>query len=109
MNNLTGIKFYFNEDLNLVIDDFRGKTVRHKVVSLDEFIKAIEDNVEITTVNTGILPDRCVSYQENQEGTKYVVMDLGVFRMNLIYENTTYEDFPCPDCSTVSLLTRISR
>ncbi len=96
MNNLTGLKFYFNEDLNLVVDDFRGKTVRHKVVSLDEFVKLLEDNVEISTVNTGVLPDRCVSYQENHEGTKYVVMDLGVFRMNLTYENTTYENFPLP-------------
>lgn len=96
MNNLTGIQFHFNEDLNLVVDDFRGKTVKHKVVSLDEFVKLLEDNVEISTVNTGVLPERCVSYQEDHKGTRYVVMDLGVFRMDLTYENTTYEDFPLP-------------
>lgn len=96
MNNLTGIQFHFNEDLNLVVDDFRGKTVKHKVVSLDEFVKLLEDNVEISTVNTGVLPDRCVSYREDHKGTRYVVMDLGVFRMDLTYENTTYEDFPLP-------------
>lgn len=96
MNNLTGIQFHFNEDLNLVVDDFRGKTVKHKVVSLDEFVKLLEDNVEISTVNTGVLPDRCVSYQEDHNETRYVVMDLGVFRMDLTYENTTYEDFPLP-------------
>lgn len=96
MNNLTGLKFYFNEDLNLVVDDLRGKTVKHKVVSLDEFTKLLENNIEVSTVQTGILPDRCVAYQENQKGTKYVVIDLGVFRMDLTYEKTTYENFPLP-------------
>lgn len=96
MNNLTGLKFYVNEELNLVIDDYRGKTVKHKVISMNTLVKLVEKNVEITTVNTGILPDRCVSYTEKQNGDRYVVMDLGKFRIDLIYENTKYEDFPIP-------------
>ena len=96
MNNLTGLKFYFNEDLNLVIDDYRGKTVSHKVISPNTFAKLLEKNIEISTVQTGILPERCVAYRENHDGTKYVVIDVGRFRINLIYENTTYENFPIP-------------
>lgn len=96
MNNLTGLKFYVNEELNLVIDDYRGKTVKHKVISMNTLVKLVEKNVEITTVNTGILPDRCVSYTEKQNGDRYVVMDLGKFRIDLIYENTKYGDFPIP-------------
>ncbi len=96
MNNLTGLKFYVNEELNLVIDDYRGKTVKHKVISMNTFVKLIEKNVEMTTVSTGILPDRCVSYTEKHNGDRYVVMDLGKFRIDLIYENTKYEDFPIP-------------
>lgn len=96
MNNLTGLRFYVNEDLNIVVDDCRGKTVKHKVISMNTFVKLVEKNVEITTVHTGILPDRCVSYTENQNGSRYVVTDLGKFRIDLIYENTKYEDFPVP-------------
>ena len=96
MNNLTGLRFYINEDLNLVIDDYRGETVKHKVISMNTLVKIVEKNVEITTVNSGILPDRCVSYTEKQNGNRYVVMDLGKFRIDLIYENTKYEDFPIP-------------
>ena len=96
MNNLTGLRFYINEDLNLVIDDYRGETVKHKVISMNTLVKIVEKNVEITTVNSGILPDRCVSYTEKQNGNRYVVMDLGKFRIDLIYENTKYEDFPVP-------------
>ena len=96
MNNLTGLRFYVNEDLNIVVDDCRGKTVKHKVISMNTFVKLVEKNVEITTVHTGVLPDRCVSYTENQNGSRYVVTDLGKFRIDLIYENTKYEDFPVP-------------
>lgn len=96
MNNISGLKFYFNEDLNLVIDDCRGKTVKHKVVSVNTFIKLIEKNTEISTVCTGVLPDRCVSYRENHNGSKYVLVDVGRFRIDLTYEKTVYEDFPIP-------------
>ena len=107
MNNLTGLKFYVNEELNLVIDDYRGKTVKHKVISMNTLVKLVEKNVEITTVNTGILPDRCVSYTEKQNGDRYVVMDLGKFRIDLIYENTRISRFR--DCFSVLKLTRISK
>lgn len=96
MNKLTGLRFYINEDLNLVIDDHIGKTVRHKVVSMNTFIKLVERNIEVSAVNTGVLPDRCVSYRESNKGSKYVVIDVGRFRIDLTYENTTYEDFPIP-------------
>lgn len=96
MNNLTGLRFYINDDLNVVVDDYRGKTVRHKVISMNSLVKMVEKNIEINTVRTGVLPDRCVSYTENMDGTKYVVMDLGKFRMDLTYEKTKYEDFPIP-------------
>lgn len=96
MNNISSLKFYFNEDLNLVIDDCRGKTVKHKVVSANTFTKLIEKNTEISTVHTGVLPDRCVSYRENHNGSKYVVVDAGRFRIDLTCEKTVYEDFPIP-------------
>lgn len=96
MNNITGLKFYFNEDLNLVIDDYRGKTIKHKVISANTFVKLIEKNTEISTINTGVLPDRCVSYSENHIGNKYVVVDVGRFRIDLTYEKTMYENFPIP-------------
>lgn len=42
MNNITGLRFYINEDLNLVVDDHRGKAVKHKVISLHSFCKLVE-------------------------------------------------------------------
>lgn len=96
MNRLTGLRFYINDDLNLVVDDHRGKTIKHKVISMNTFVKMLEKNIEFNTVQTGVLPDRCVSYLENYQGTKYVVIDVGRFRIDLTYEKTTYENFPIP-------------
>lgn len=96
MSNLTGLKFYVNDDLNLVVDDCRGKAIKHKVISLNTFCRMVEQNAEISDVHTGILPDRCVSYRESHDGNKFVVLDLGRFNVDIIYENTKYENFPIP-------------
>lgn len=96
MNNLTGLKFYVNEDLNLVVDDFRGKATKHKVISLNTFCKVLEKTVEIQDICTGILPDRCVSYRESHKGEKFVVLDLGRFNADIVYEETKFERFPIP-------------
>lgn len=95
MNNLNGFRFYINEDLNLVVEDMRGKTVKHKVITLNQFCKLIERNIEPQKVSTGILPDRCVVYNE-ENAKKFVALDLGRFNMNLTYQKTEYENFPLP-------------
>ena len=96
MGKLNGLKFYINEDLNLVIDDCRGKTVKHKVISLNSLCRLVSKNIEISSVKTGILPDRCVSYSEDRNGKRFLVIDLGKFRVDLTYEKTKYENFPVP-------------
>lgn len=96
MNNLTGLKFYINEDLNLVVDDFRGKTVKHKVISLDTFCKILKRTVKMRDIKTGVLPDRCISFRENDSGEKFVVMELGKECVDITYESTKYENFPVP-------------
>ncbi len=96
MNNITGLRFYVNEDLNLVVDDFRGKTVKHKVISMNTFAKLISKSIEVTAVETGILPDRCVSYREDKDGNKFIALDLGTFNTDICYENTKYLNFPIP-------------
>ncbi len=96
MNKLTGLRFYVNDDLNLVVDDYRGNTVKHKVISMNTFAKMIARTTEINVVQTGVLPDRCVSYLENHQGSKYIVIDVGRFRIDLTYEKTIYENFPIP-------------
>ena len=45
MNRLTGLRFYINDDLNLVVDDHRGKTIKHKVISMNTFVKMLEKNI----------------------------------------------------------------
>ena len=96
MNNITGLRFYVNEDLNLVVDDHREKTVKYKVISLHSFCKLVKNSVEVTDVQTGILPEGCVSYRESRDGNKFVVLELGSERMDLKYEKTVYPDFPVP-------------
>lgn len=96
MNNITGLKFYVNDDLNLVVDDHRGKTVKHKVISLNSFCRLVKNSVEVTDVQTGVLPERCVAYRETCRGEKFVALELGKDRMDLQYEKTVYPDFPVP-------------
>ena len=96
MNSITGLRFYINEDLNLVVDDHRGKAVKHKVISLHSFCKLVKNSVEVTDVQTGILPEGCVAYRESRDGRKFVVLELGSDRMDLTYEKTVYTDFPVP-------------
>ena len=96
MSNLSGIKLYINEDLNLVVDDYRGETVRHKVVSLNTFCKMLMRNIKMPAVTTGVLPERCISFRENDVGEKFVVTELGRDYVDITYENTKYENFPVP-------------
>lgn len=96
MNNITGLRFYINEDLNLVVDDHRGKAVKHKVISLNSFCKLVKNSIELTDVRTGILPEGCVAYRESPNGSKFVALELENDRMDLTYEKTVYSDFPVP-------------
>lgn len=96
MNNITGLKFYVNDDLNLVVDDHRGKTVKHKVISLNSFCRLVKNSIEVTDVETGILPEGCITYRESRNGERFVALELGSFRMDLRYEKTIYPNFPVP-------------
>ena len=96
MSKISGLHFYVNDELNLVIDDCRGEKVRHKVISLNTFCKLIDKTVEIKDIQTGVLPDRCVSYRESQHGTKYITLEMGSSYADITYEKTKYEHFPVP-------------
>ncbi len=96
MNNLTGLRFYVNEELNLVIDDYRGKTNKHKVISINTLCKLVEKNINGNIFETGILPERCIAYREETGNNRFVALDLGCFNMDITYEQTKYENFPVP-------------
>ena len=96
MNHLTGLRFYVNEDLNLVVDDCRGETVKHKVISLNTFCKIIERTSHWKDAQTGILPNGCIAYRESQNRQRFVALDFGQFRMDISYEKTEYKNFPIP-------------
>lgn len=96
MSNISGLKFYINDDLNVVVDDYRGETVRHKVISLNTFCRLIEKSSKPKTVQSGLLPDRCICFRENSDGERFVALDLGIFNVDITYEKTIYKDFPIP-------------
>lgn len=96
MSKISGLHFYVNDELNLVIDDCRGETVRHKVISLNTFCKLIDKTSEVKDIQTGVLPERCISYRESQKGTKYITLEMGSSYADVTYEKTKYEHFPVP-------------
>ena len=96
MSKISGLHFYVNDELRLVIDDCRGETVRHKVISLNTFCKLIDKTSEVKDIQTGVLPERCISYRESQKGTKYITLEMGSSYADVTYEKTKYEHFPVP-------------
>ena len=96
MSRISGFHFYVNDDLNVVIEDCRGETVKHKVVSLNTFCKLLDKTAEVKDVETGILPDRCISYRESYDGSKYIIIEFGDLYADVTYEKTKYDKFPLP-------------
>jgi len=96
MNNITGLHLYINDDLNLVVDDHRGETVKHKVISLNTFCKMIDRSTRKMDVASGLLPERCICYRETDSGERFVAIDLGRNAADITYEQTKYENFPIP-------------
>ena len=96
MNNITGLHFYINDDLNLVVDDHRGETVKHKLISLNTFCKMIDRSTRKMDVASGLLPERCICYREMDCGERFVAIDLGRNAVDITYEQTKYENFPIP-------------
>ena len=90
MSRISGFHFYVNDDLNVVIEDCRGETIKHKVVSLNTFCKLLDKTAEVKDVETGILPDRCISYRESYNGSKYVTMEFGEMYADITYEKTMF-------------------
>lgn len=95
MDKKDGLNIHIDKDWNFVIDFRDGNRVRHKVITPDSFCQLFEKNIKLKAVRSGVLPDNCISYCE-KEGERFVVLELGQDRMDLIYENTTYENFPLP-------------
>ena len=96
MNNITGLHFYINDDLNLVVDDHRGGTIKHKVISLNTFCKLIDRSTRKMDVASGLLPERCICYRETDSGERFVAIDLAKNAVDITYEQTKYENFPIP-------------
>ena len=86
MSRISGFHFYVNDDLNVVIEDCRGETIKHKVVSLNTFCKLLDKTAEVKDIETGILPDRCISYRESYNGSKYVTIEFGELYADITYD-----------------------
>ena len=100
MSKISGLHFYINDELNLVIDDCRGETVRHKVISLNTFCKLIDKTSEVKDIQTGVLPERCISYRESQKGTKYITLEMGSYMQMLHMRRRSMSIFLFQDCYT---------
>ncbi len=97
MNELIGMNFRINNELNVEADFAAGKTRKHKVIDLNRFCDIIAGASEMSECNTGLLPEGCIAYREvPQTFDRFVVLEMKERRMDLTYENTLYRDFPLP-------------
>lgn len=95
MDKNTWLNLYIDEDWNVIIDVRAGKRIRHKVITPDMFCKLVVKNIKVKAISSGILPNDCIAFSE-QNGERFVVVELGRDKIDLTYEKTTYENFPVP-------------
>ncbi|MBQ7053782.1 MAG: hypothetical protein IJN97_01030, partial [Oscillospiraceae bacterium] len=77
MNKVTGLRFYVNEDFNLVVEDGCGDTVKYKVISLNTFCRLIDNSAKLKDIETGLLPERCIAFRESEDGARFIALELG--------------------------------
>lgn len=93
------LAIHIRQDGTIIVDNCSNGHVSTKCISLDDLVGSIKGSLktEMISVSSGLLPQKCISYQYAVESEKsFVVLDFDVGHANVTYMKTDYPDFPLP-------------
>ena len=83
------------EDEKVMVEETENGVKQVKFVLAEDLMQCIINSTEVK-VNSGLLPDGCISYGENEAGEKYIAMLYREEKADTSYYQTEYPDFPLP-------------
>ena len=97
MKSSDELAIYIGKDLSIIVEEKcqDGRT-SYKEVSPREFVKCVEQSLELGTVHSGLLPQNCLSYSTDSKGNIFVVTDFDYGSADITFEQTRYNAFPLP-------------
>ena len=84
-----------DEDERIMVEETKNGVKQVKFVLAEDLMQCIINSTEVK-VNSGLLPDGCISYGENEAGEKYIAMLYREEKADTSYYQTEYPDFPLP-------------
>ena len=82
-------------DERIMVEETENGVKQVKFVLAEDLMQCIINSTEVK-VNSGLLPDGCISYGENEAGEKYIAMLYREEKADTSYYQTEYPDFPLP-------------
>ena len=83
-------------DGTITVEEHTGNVVSVKNITAGDLVACLEKGVkESKTINSGFLPDNCISYEVNSH-YKAVTVWIPPGYIDFTYYKTTYEHFPIP-------------
>jgi hypothetical protein len=96
-------------DGTVAVEDDKDGVKGFKEISPDSLLECINKSLLRGAVFSGLLPQGCLSFTANDNGSKYVVMLHTESRADISYYGTKYPDFPLPKLVFGFSITRENR
>ena len=83
------------EDERILVEETENGVKHVKFILAEDLARCVRRSTEVK-VSSGLLPEGCISYSENEAGERYVVMLYQGECADVSYYQTAYPDFPLP-------------
>lgn len=83
------------EEERILVEETENGVKHVKFILAEDLARCVRGSMEVK-VSSGLLPEGCISYSENEAGERYVAMLYQRNRADVSYYQTAYPDFPLP-------------
>lgn len=97
MNEEDKLVVHITKEKKIFIETCENGIIAFKPVSADGIMECLKQSINNKlTIHSGILPNNCISYTENDRGYRYAVISFEERMADIMFEKTVYKDFPLP-------------
>lgn len=81
---------YMKKDGSIVVEENRGGVLTSKYMTPEDLTRCIGKGILQSGIDSGILPDNCIWYREEMDGTRKVIIRFPTQVMDITYHGTVY-------------------
>ena len=87
---------HISADGKITVEDIEDGVRAYKAVEPEVFLECVRSSIRTQLVSSGIMPSGAFYYAAGDGGMQKICMEFQARKCDIVYEKTTYSDFPLP-------------